>query len=404
MSSRNGWYTRPWARRALVCAAVIVFLFGAFALRGRKVPASRASRQPLVETVVVNGRVLAQWKSEVGSKIAGTVQQVFVREGDRVRAGQPLVKLVDTEERAQLNQAKQALLEAEARLQTMSLSTSRRNSEAVEQARLRAVEAEREAQRLEKLEGIVPAADLESARRKAGIARSEVESAMAAERSTGKRGSETAGAAASVEAARAALAASEARLAQTTIAAPADGVILTRSVEAGAGVSPGKTLLLMTLDSEVLLLAQPDEKNLSAFSVGQRARASADAYPTQHFEAVVDYIAPNVDLLRGTFDVKLRVPNPPPYLKTDMTLSIEVETGRKPSALVVAADSVRDASSRPWVMVIAGGKARRQDVKIGIRGDNLVEIVSGLSDGDVVVRGTAVKAGERVRPDFPGGS
>lgn len=406
MGQWRQWFERRSVRWTVVTVAVVLVGMAALSLRGRKVPASRVLRRPLIETVVVNGRVLAQWKSEVGSKVSGTVARVFVEEGDRVRAGQPLVQLNDREERAQADQARQSVREAEARLATLQTSTSRRNSEAVEQAKLRALEAEREAQRFGELakSGLVAAADLESARRRAGIARSEADSAIAAARATAARGSEAVGAAAAVEAALANLGAAEARLAQTTITAPADGVILTRSTEAGAAATPGKTLLIMALDSETLLLAQPDEKNLAAFRVGQVARASADAYPGEHFDAVVQYIAPNVDLLRGTFDVKLRVPKPPPYLKTDMTLSIEVETARKPSALVVPADAVRDTAKGPWVLAIAGRRTERRTVTLGIRGDNLVEITSGLREGDVVVRSAAVPAGERVRPDFSGGS
>lgn len=402
MAQGKGWTSSRFVRWVLAIFAALLFLGFALSMRGRRVPASRVTRRPLVATVVVNGRVLAQWKSEIGSKIAGTVQQVYVKEGDRVRAGQPLLKLVDTEERAQEEQARQNLREAEARLATMTTSTSRHDSEAVAQARLRALEAEREAQRFTELakNGLIASADLETAKRKAEIARSEVDSAVAAARTTAGRGSQATGARAAVEAARASVAAAEARLAQTAVTAPASGVILTRSVESGAGVSPGKALLVMTLDSETLLLAQPDEKNLAAFTVGQSARASADAYPREHFNATVDYISPNVDLLRGTFDVKLRVPDPPPYLKTDMTLSIEVETARKPSALVVTADAIRDTAKDPWVLVIAGRRAERRSVKLGIRGENVVEILGGVSEGDVVVRGNGIAAGERVRPDF----
>jgi HlyD family secretion protein len=406
MGQKRQWLERRSVRWAVVAVVVILVGLTAFSLRGRKVPASRVLRRPLIETAVVNGRVLAQSKSEVGSKVSGTVERVFVQEGDRVRVGQPLVQLNDREERAQADQARQSVREAEARLATLQNSTSRRNSEAVQQAELRALEAEREAQRFGELarSGLVAAADLESASRRAKIARSEADSAIAAARATAAQGSDAVGALAAVEAARANRAAAEARLAQTTIAAPADGVVLTRSTEPGASVAPGKTLLIMALDSETLLLAQPDEKNLAAFRVGQVARASADAYPAEHFDAVVQYIAPNVDLLRGTFDVKLRVPKPPPYLKTDMTLSIEVETARKPSALVVPADAVRDTARAPWVLAIAGGRTERRDVTLGIRGDNLVEITSGLREGDVVVRSSAVRAGERVRPDLASGS
>ncbi len=121
--------------------------------------------------------------------------------------------------------------------------------------------------------------------------------------------------------AAAAVEAAAARLSQLRVLAPEPGVVLVRAVEPGDVVSPGKALLTLALDRETQILAQPDEKNLPALRVGQKARASADAFPDRSFPAEVISISPGVDVARGTVDVKLRVPAPPDELKTDMTLS-----------------------------------------------------------------------------------
>ncbi len=366
-------------------------------MRPRKVPAVKAERRAIVETLVVNGRVIARSKAEVGAQIAGTVTAIHVREGDTVSKGALLVTLAGAEEQAEVQGARDALRLSEAQLATLTGTTARRNREALEQAKLRQAEAEREVERLRALAkgGLIPAADLESAERRAAIARSEVDTAGAEERSTSTRGSEYAAAAATVAQARSVLAAVEARLRQTTITAPADGTILTRAVEPGAVVAPGQTVVVMTLEAETLLLAQPDEKSLASLAPGQRALVTADAFPERQFEAVIDRIAPNVDLQRGTIDVWLHVAAPPPYLKTDMTLSVDIECGRKPSALVIPADVIRDAA-HPWVMVLDDGRIARRDVVLGLRGDDAVEVTSGLTDGEVVLRGPA-KLGGRAR-------
>lgn len=395
-------FDRKWLRWVVV-AAVILLLIAAFTTcRGRKVAAAKVERKAIVETLVVNGRVLARSKSEVGSQIAGTVAEIRVREGDRVQRGDLLVSLVDREERAEVQRARSALREAEARFATLAGATAQSNRQALEQARLLQSEAERDLARIEALakDGLVPQADLDAARRRAGVARSEAEAAAAVARSTSNGGSERAAAEAAIAQARSALAAAEARLAQTRITAPSDGTVLTREVEPGAGVAPGSPVVVMTLDAATLLLAQPDEKNLGSLAAGMPARASADAFPDRHFDAVVDRVAPNVDLQRGTVDVWLRVPNPPDYLKTDMTLSIDIESARKPSALVIPADAIRDAA-KPWVLTVDGGRAVRKDVTLGLRGDETVEVLSGLGEGEVVLRGSATES-ERVRPDFSG--
>lgn len=396
--------SRDRARWAIATAALLLLLVVLFSLRSRKVPAARAERRAIVETLVVNGRVLARSRAEVGAQIAGTVAEVRVREADRVRKGDLLVALAGTEELAEVQRARMALEEAQARLATLTTTTHRRNQESLEQAKLRQAEAEREVERLAALAkaGLVPAADLESARRRAGIARSEVQSMEAALRGTSSGGGESAEALANVATARAALASANARLAQTRITAPADGTVLTREVEPGAVVGPGQTVLVMTLDSATQLLAQPDEKSLGSLAIGQRARVSADAFPDRHFDAFIERIAPNVDLQRGTVDVWLRVPGPPPYLKTDMTLSVEIESGRKASAIVIPADAVRDAA-QPWVMVIEDGRAAKRSLTLGLRGDENVEVTKGLTEGEYVLRGAAA-VGDRVRPVVPGDS
>ena len=392
--------SRSWVRIAGAGLGLLVLLWTVASLRGDKVPAAKVERKTIVETLVVNGRVLARSKAEVGAEIAGAVAAVHVREGDRVRRGDVLVSLLGTAEQAEQQRAQSALREAEARLATLSGATAQANRQSLEQARLEQTEAERELRRTESLaaQGLVPQSDLDSARRRAGVARSATTSAAATDRSTGARGSERAATLASVAQARADVAAAEAQLAKTRIKAPADGTVLTRNVEPGVAVAPGTTVVVMTLDSETLLLAQPDEKSLGSLGEGMRARASADAFPDRHFDATIDRIAPNVDLQRGTVDVWLRVPDPPPYLKTDMTLSVEIESARKESALVIPADAVRDAA-RPWVLVIEKSRSARRDVKLGLRGDDRVEVLSGLSEGEAVLRGSA-SPGDRVRPDF----
>jgi HlyD family secretion protein len=102
--------------------------------------------------------------------------------------------------------------------------------------------------------------------------------------------------------------------------------------------------------------------------------------------------------------VKLDVPEPPPYLRQDMTVSVDIEVARHPSALVLPSDTVRNSgSAEPWVMKVVDGRAVRQTVKLGIRGTTSIEVKSGLSDGDVVIPATAnVVPGQRVRPRVAG--
>ena len=142
------------------------------------------------------------------------------------------------------------------------------------------------------------------------------------------------------------------------------------------------------------------EKNLSLLALGQKALASADAFPKGVFAAELGYINPSIDAQRGAVAVRLRVPSPPAYLRQDMTVSVDIEVARRAGALVVPADAVRDiAGVAPWVMVLVDGRATRRPVKVGARSVAMVEILDGLTVGDraiPVTRGDIVE-GRRLR-------
>ena len=392
-------HPRRWPWLLLAAAVLLAALWAFRPTRGKAVAVDPVRRQEVVASLVVNGRVLALSKSSLGSPLVGKVAEVLVREGDRVRGGELLVRLDDAQESAAVGEARARLAQAQARLADLRGNTARASQEDLRQAQVVLANAERHLHRLEALlqAGAVSQANVDDARREADVARSRLRAAEAAARSTASGGSGERVATTDVAQARAALAAAEARLAQTRITAPAGGTILTRSVEPGDVVQPGRTLLVMELAAETLLLAQPDEKNLGGLRVGQKALASADAYPGRSFPAEVIYVSPGVDPERGTVDVKLRVPNPPDYLKTDMTLSIDLETARKPGALVVPLDSVRDTATRPWVLVAKNGRAERRDVTLGLKGGSVAEVLSGVAEGELVVRDPAVQPGARVR-------
>jgi HlyD family secretion protein len=379
----------PRSLAARAAAAVLLLLLvalGIRSLRGRQVEAAPVVRQDLLETLVVSGRVLARSKASLGSTVTGRVEAVLVEEGDRATAGQLLVRLDEREAAA-------ALTEARARLER-SRGTDRRSAEEERtQAALKLEMEDRQLARIAALrtEGFVSEREEDDARQARDLARSAVVAATEKARSAAAGGADERGAASAV-------AAAEARLAQLRILAPEPGVVLVRAVEPGDVVSPGKALLTLALDRETQILAQPDEKNLPALRVGQKARASADAFPDRSFAAEVLSISPGVDLARGTVDVKLLVPDPPGELKTDMTLSVELEVGKRAGVLVIPLESVRDAASEPWVLVLRGHRAVRTPVALGARGGAVAEVVKGLAEGDLVVRQPGgVKDGQRVR-------
>ena len=193
------------------------------------------------------------------------------------------------------------------------------------------------------------------------------------------------------------------RLAYASITAPRDGTVIKRMVERGMVAQPGRALLVLAPDGETQLVIQLDERNLGLLRPGQPALASADAYPDQSFAARVAFINPAVDIARASVEVKLTVDHPPPYLRQDMTVSVDIEVARRERVLVVPARGVHDAmSNRPWILGIKEGLAVKQPVRIGVRGATAYEIVEGAVEGEAVIPvGAGIMTGQRVRAVLP---
>jgi HlyD family secretion protein len=384
-------------RTPLVAAAAALALAGC----GREVPGYVAARRTLVQRVVASGRVMASARVTLGAVTLGKVQSVAVDEGDRVRSGQLLLKLEDAALRAALDEARARVAEAAARVDQVRGPGARSASEAVRQAELRVALAERELERTRALAaaGSSSPAQLDAAEKALALARSQQEGAAAQAESLAAAGADARLAAAALRQAQAAEAAARARLDDASLRAPCDGTVLVRAAEPGDVVPAGKALLVLARDGEARLSVQPDEKNLALLAPGQRARAVADAFPDAPFDAEVSFLAPAVDAARGTVEVRLRVPAPPSFLRTDMTVSVNVEVARRDGAVSVPSDAIRDAAGTPWVLALEGGRAVRRAVKLGIRGEGTVELLGGLAPGEAVVAPAAgaVEPGDRIR-------
>jgi HlyD family secretion protein len=294
-----------------------------------------------------------------------------------------LLTLDDDEARALVRQAEAAL--AEVRASTV---------QSIDDAMREATQAGRDLERTQAVfrEGGLTQQLVEQAQIRASDAAARLSALQA---SAGAEGSETA----TVARAVANLDAARARLALTRVRAPAAGIVLTRSVEPGDAVSPGRVLMDLAFDGPVELVVFPGEENLASLRPGGPATASADAFPERVFPATVFMIAPSVDPTQGTIEVRLAVEDAPDFLLPEMTISVNLETGRKLDASVLPEGTVQGlGSSEPWVGVVRDGRLERQPVEVGLRAGAYVEILDGITAQDTVVTDLgSLAVGSRVR-------
>jgi HlyD family secretion protein len=337
---------------------------------------------------------------QVSAQLSGLVVAVGVVAGERVNKGDLLVQLDDSTERASVAQAEAAVKQAQARVDQLRRVGAIVATESLRQTESNLAKAKVELERSAKLaeSGAVPAVELENARRAVDIAQAQKNAAQAQQVASAPMGADSRVALTALLQAQAQLAGAQARLDQTRNVALQSGTVLSRDVEPGDVVQPSRPLLEIAADGEVELVFDPDERNLAWIRLGQLAKASADAFPQQVFDAKVSYIAPSIDPQRGSVEVRLAVAAPPPFLKPDMTVSIDLTIAAKSNVLTVPSNVVRGmATATPWLQIVDGDRVARRDVKLGIRGQGTIEIEDGIAEGAEVIVPDGRQLAERAR-------
>lgn len=390
LSNTSRW-RRPWVIAPALLLVIVALAF-ASRLRGPLLPGYVLAPAPLVQVVVATGRVISTSRVQVGSEVTGTVIERRVKEGDTVKPGDVLVVL-----RADDLEARER--QAEAQLAELQSSTRPQAAATLRQAEAQLAQAGRERERR---------ADLFARRLIAREALEQAEEAETVARAAADRARLAAEAAAAGSTAeqqlRQQLAAARAQRAKAVIRAGTAGTVLTRNAEPGDLVQPGRVLFEIARGGATEIEVPVDEKNLAALAVGQVAQCIADAWPDRPFRAVVNYIAPGVDAARGTVTIRLAVDPAPAYLRQDMTVTVNVETGRRDSALAVPNDAILQLpDGTRAVLAVRDGRVRRTPVRLGLTGLAMSEVTAGVAAGDAVLAGAAdaggMADGDRVRVD-----
>ena len=386
-----------WMLILLVGIAILFFYFR----RGQAVEVVEVTQGPMLQSVVTTGRIATVSRIDVASQSTARIEAILVREGDVVTANQVMVRLHDDEADANLAQADAAVVEARERLRQLATVQQPMSTQLLEQARVADVQAARELARAKDLfeQGFVSQSRLDDAQRAALASASAVVAARAQAEGNGVHGVEAALAQSRLAQAMAARTASANRLDQFTLRAPSAGTVISRAADPGDTAQPGRAILTLVSGDETRIQASVDEKNLNFIKLGQSARATADAFSDRPFGATLTYIAPAVDPQRGTVDLKLRVDKAVDFLRTDMTVSVEIMTAQEPHAVKLPSDAVRrDATGATYALVNRDGLAVRVNVTTGLRGTGTTQIIKGLEPGDrVIAPTTVVEEGARVR-------
>ncbi len=398
----GGWNRRwLWVVPAIAVLLPLGWIFGVPAVFGPVIFASPVMRADLVQTLVASGHVETPFRISVSSQITGVVAAVPVAEGQQVKSGDVLVRLDDSEAKASVVLAEGQLAQAEARVRQVRDLTLPAALQSLGEARATLVNVQQIYTRASKLlaDGVSTRVAFDEATKNLDIARSQVRNAELTVFSNQPGGSDFTVAETQASQAQATLDAARSRLGYTVITAARDGLLISRDVEVGNVVQPGKDLMQLSPDGDMQIAIQLDEKNLGLIALKQPALVSADAFSKETFAAMVTFINPAVDLQRASVEVKLNVGSPPAYLLQDMTVSVDIEVARRDKVLIVSLADLHDVDTgKPWLLKAEKGFAKRQDVTLGLVSAGKAELLTGLEEGDVVLPAAAkVSDGRRIR-------
>jgi RND family efflux transporter MFP subunit len=276
-------------------------------------------------------------RTSPGTKILGRVQEVPVREGDRVEKDGLLARLESRDLEAAMEGARAAIAMAEASLEN----------------------ADAQHRRMEELH------------RRGSATDKNLEDARAAHRS----------AEAALQRARAELTAARVTLEYAAILSPIGGRVVARNVEVGDMALPGQPMFTVEDLSRAKIVVQVPESQVADLGRGDPAWIEVDVLGRE-FPARVDRVMPAGDPRSRTFDVKLVVDNPERLLKSGMFVRARFPRGSRDVLRVPETSIVTRGQLRGLFVIAADGAARLRWVQPGRAEAGQVEILSGLAPGE----------------------
>lgn len=299
----------------------------------------------------------------------GRIEKVYVRVGDRVSAGQPLVAYDNIELGELISEyaTAKATLEkanAEAEVSRRSVVRARKLTEVgvVATAEYEKLDAEYKSALASINVQQSQIAMIEQKLRRFGMANADIEKL---DTRADKQHPDTP---------------------STLLRSPFNGIVIKAEVAEGETVDTERELLAIADLSTVWVQGDVYEKDIASIRQGQDVKVLANAYPGQTFTGKLTYLSDILDPQTRTAKVRCEMPNPKGLLKLEMFATIHIPTGARRDALMIPAAAVQQIDNESVVFVeIAKNKFEKRKVEPGTNSDGWAEIKSGLKAGEKVV-------------------
>lgn len=298
-------------------------------------------RETIIPSMKFSGSLDPQWRAEVGSKVDGRLAKVFVKEGDRVHKGQVLAILEGVDANASLRQAKGAFLDAQTSLR----------------------KAEQDLTRYRKLH----------------------ESGAISEKALDDYVFARDNARAKLETAQGNLESAQSKADDTSIVAPADGVVYKRYYQEGYYAKAATPVFAIADISSLKITVHIPEGNISGIAVGNKANIKLAAYKDKKLQGVITHISPVADLPSHTFAAEISIPNAG-GMRAGIFADVALTAEPKENALVIPIQAIVMRDDQKTVFVPdAKGFVQRKVLDIGFMNDKYAEVLSGVDEKELIV-------------------
>jgi RND family efflux transporter MFP subunit len=346
----------------------------------RQVQTVLAEEKPVDQLVTVTGTLAADQEVILGFKVSGRLSEIPVDLGSSVQKGQTIAKLDTTDFELRVRQAEAALQQARVRLglspEDPDFSVDIVNTAVAKQARAEMDAAKSHLDRAKLLfdKGLLPKADFDTTNSAYKVAEAKYEDSLEEVRNRqgvlAQRRSE-------LEIARQ-------QLADTLLTAPITGMIRQRNANAGQYLAAGTPVVTLVQMHPLRLKTAVPERDARMIHVDQPVRVTVEGAPGKH-EGRVARISPSFDETNRTLLVETEVSNISGILRPGGFSRADIVVAAGYRALLVPPASVVSFAGIDRVFTVKDGKASEKRIKAGRRSDDGVEIVEGISAGDLVV-------------------
>jgi HlyD family secretion protein len=176
-----------------------------------------------------------------------------------------------------------------------------------------------------------------------------------------------------------------ARLGDTQIVSPVSGLVITRDLEVGSTVVPGAAIFRVADTSVLWAVAQVDEREVGQLRVGQPARVVFESNPNAPHPGHVARLSMETDRITEEREVDVTLDRLPSNFFLGQKADVYIETARKENVLQIPVGALSTRDGRPGVFTVTNGRARWQQVQLGLKGRSSVEVISGIDEHHAVI-------------------